>query len=55
MDWKICGRKQSWPILRYNSSVYQKELQRATKASAGMPDIRAQIRILDFPKTKLEC
>jgi hypothetical protein len=31
MNWKGCGRKQSWPNLRYYPSIYLEELRQTIK------------------------
>jgi hypothetical protein len=31
MNWKGCGRKRSWPSLRYYPSIFLQELRKTTK------------------------
>jgi hypothetical protein len=35
MDWKQCGRKWSWPKLRYYTKIYLEELGNTTRNNQG--------------------
>jgi hypothetical protein len=35
MTWKKCGRKRSWPNLRFYSSIRLEDLRKITKISSG--------------------
>jgi hypothetical protein len=42
MYWKKCGRKQSWPDLRYYFGIFLEELKRTMKnlSQDGLPVVR---------------
>jgi hypothetical protein len=54
MNWKGCGRKQSWPDLRYYPGICLEGLRKSSKTPVRIADFWAKIWILDLPNMK-EC
>jgi hypothetical protein len=51
MNWKVCGRKRSWPNLRYHPGILSEGLRKITKTSIMISGHRAEILTRDLPNT----
>jgi hypothetical protein len=55
MNWRGCGKKWSWPNLRYHPDTYLEGLRKITKTSVRVVGFRAEICSVDLPNMKQEC
>jgi hypothetical protein len=51
MNWEGCGRKQSWPNLRYYPNIFLEGLGKTTE-NLRIAILHAEILTQDFPNMK---
>jgi hypothetical protein len=55
MNWKECGKKWSWPKLRYYHSICLERLRKSVQNQSGWLVFRLKFELLELSDMKKEC